>query len=199
MKKFTDEHIIEGLKCCIAQENCEEVSCEICPCNKFYDCKEVMLQNALDFFNRQKIEIERLEKESLSKEKAYNNEYFLRKEIEDELKDHKAEDEKLLQKLQQAKYEALMHAFSKFAGHSDYHGDTILCQLRCLAEGKETKTAKPIDTNQLKSETIKEFAERAETLVLPLLLPATLQERDRVYRCLNIIDNLVKEMTEENE
>lgn len=52
---------------------------------------------------------------------------------------------------------------------------------------------------KIKSEAIKEFAERAETLVLPLLLAATLEERDMVYRCLNIIDNLVKEMTEENE
>ena len=52
---------------------------------------------------------------------------------------------------------------------------------------------------KIKSEAIKEFAERAETLVLPLLLAATLEERDMVYRCLNIIANLVKEMTEENE
>ena len=50
---------------------------------------------------------------------------------------------------------------------------------------------------KIKSEAIKEFAERVETLVLPLLLAATLEERDMVYRCLNIIDNLVKEMTEE--
>ena len=50
---------------------------------------------------------------------------------------------------------------------------------------------------QAKSEAIIDFAERVETLVLPLLLPATLEERDMVYRCLTIIDNLVKEMTEE--
>ena len=50
---------------------------------------------------------------------------------------------------------------------------------------------------KIRSEAIKEFAERVETLVLPLLLAATLEERDMVYRCLNIIDNLVKEMTEE--
>lgn len=50
---------------------------------------------------------------------------------------------------------------------------------------------------EAKSEAIKEFAERVETLVLPLLLAATLEEKDMVYRCLSIIDNLVKEMTEE--
>lgn len=52
------------------------------------------------------------------------------------------------------------------------------------------------DMSTIKFEAIKEFAERVETLVLPLLLPATLEERDMVYRCLTIIDNLVKEMTE---
>ena len=52
---------------------------------------------------------------------------------------------------------------------------------------------------KIKSEAINEFAERVETLVLPLLLAATLEEKDMVYRCLNIIDNLVTEMMEEKE
>ena len=42
------------------------------------------------------------------------------------------------------KKKALMQAFSKFSGHSDYHGDTILCSLKCMAEGKEVSPAKPI-------------------------------------------------------
>ena len=42
-----------------------------------------------------------------------------------------------------AKKKALMQAFSKFSGHSDYHGDTILCSLKCMAEGKEVSLAKP--------------------------------------------------------
>lgn len=133
-------------------------------------------------------DIERLEKESISKEKAYNNEYFLRKKIQDELKDYKAENERLLQKLQQAKSEALMHAFSKFAGHSDYHGDTILCQLTCMAEGKETKSAIPIDMNRIKSEAIKKFAER---------LKNTNNTMDKRIIPTERIDKLVKEMTEE--
>lgn len=43
-----------------------------------------------------------------------------------------------------AEKKALMQAFSKFSGHSDYHGDTILCSLKCMAEGKEVFPAKPI-------------------------------------------------------
>ena len=57
---MTDEQIIKALECCIAQENCEKVSCEICPYDRVYDCKEVMLQNTLDLIYRQKAEIEKL-------------------------------------------------------------------------------------------------------------------------------------------
>ena len=60
MKKFTDEQIIKALECCIAQENFEEISCEICPYERVCDCKEIVLQNALDLINRQKAEIENL-------------------------------------------------------------------------------------------------------------------------------------------
>lgn len=49
---------------------------------------------------------------------------------------------------------------------------------------------------QAKSKAIKEFAERVKKSILPLLTATTLEEKDMVYRCLSIIDNLVKEMTE---
>lgn len=93
----------------------------------------------------------------------------------------------------QAKSEALMHAFSKFAGHSDYHGDTILCQLTCMAEGEETKSATPIDMNKIKSKAIKEFAERLKEHSFVDNL--SLDGKETVY--VDDIDNLVKEMTEE--
>ena len=44
--------------------------------------------------------------------------------------------------------EILEKAASKFAGHSDYHGDTILQVLYCMAEGKEVDNAKPLDAKQ---------------------------------------------------
>lgn len=148
MKRFTDEQIIKAVNVC----GSTPYTCKGCPYRKLLKsgCVYKMLRDVYSLINRKNAEIERLEKESLDKEKTYNNEYFLRRETEDELKEHKAENKRLLQKLHQAK-----------------------------------------------SAAIKEFAERVETLVLPLLLPATLEERDMVYRCLTIIDNLVKEMTEE--
>ena len=38
--------------------------------------------------------------------------------------------------------------------------------LMCIADGKETKSAKPIDINEIKSEAIKEFAKELEYFVL---------------------------------
>lgn len=46
---------------------------------------------------------------------------------------------------QQAITEFVDKACRLFAGHSDYHGDTVLSKLRCLAEGKEVKNAKPLE------------------------------------------------------
>lgn len=35
--------------------------------------------------------------------------------------------------------------FKVIAGHSDYHGDSILAALTCIAEGKEVKPVKPLE------------------------------------------------------
>lgn len=52
--------------------------------------------------------------------------------------------------------------FTKFAGHSDYHGDTIHCIIQCMAEGKTVDVAEPLDTSKIKSEAIKEFVKKFE-------------------------------------
>ena len=57
-KKFTDEEIIEALECHINADDCE--SCGICGW-----CEEIILTKlVLDLINRQKAEIERLQKEA---------------------------------------------------------------------------------------------------------------------------------------
>ena len=47
----------------------------------------------------------------------------------------KAEIERLKSELSNTRRKALLEASSKFAGHSNYHGDTILCKLICMVEG----------------------------------------------------------------
>lgn len=55
-KKYTDEEIIKNLECHINAEDC--VSCEMFGC-----CEEIILtERVLDLINRQKAEIERLNK-----------------------------------------------------------------------------------------------------------------------------------------
>ena len=76
----------------------------------------------------------------------------------------KAEIERLRDEVSKARRKALLEASSKFAGHSDYHGDTILCKLICMAEGKEVGVAKPLDKSEIKAKAIKEFAERLKDM-----------------------------------
>ena len=48
--------------------------------------------------------------------------------------------------------------FTKFAGHSVYDGDTILCIIECMAEGKIVNNARPLNTSEIKSEAYRELA-----------------------------------------
>ena len=75
---MTDNEIIKALKA-TASWVCDECKFhgEMCDGDK---CEKVIAENALDLINRQKAEIERLEKEVEDKEKAYNDEFCLRKE-----------------------------------------------------------------------------------------------------------------------
>ena len=59
--------------------------------------------------------------------------------------------------------------------------------LMCMADGKETKSAKPIDINEIKSEAVKEFAEKLKNRNTTM---------DKRIISVEIVDNLVKEMTE---
>ena len=72
----------------------------------------------------------------------------------------KAEIERLRSELSNTRRKALLEDSSKFAGHSNYHGDTILCKLICMAEGQEVGIAIPLDMSEMKANAYKEFAER---------------------------------------
>lgn len=105
----------------------------------------------------------------------------------DIINSQQAEIERLKDEVSKARRKALLEASSKFAGHSDYHGDTILCKLICMSEGKEVGIAKPLDKNKIKFEAVKEFANR--------LKDKSLTKWD-YHEAVDVeeIDNLVKEM-----
>ena len=69
---MTDNEIIRALRCCLAKENCEVISCEKCPLERICECKETMFIETIDLINRQKAEIDILirKKESLRDEIA---------------------------------------------------------------------------------------------------------------------------------
>lgn len=105
----------------------------------------------------------------------------------------KTEIERLKSELSNTRRKALLEAYSKFEGHSDYHGDTILCKLICMSEGKEVGTATPLDMSEIKVKAYKKFAER-------------LKEGAQMADCFDsynmvvgthFIDNLLKEMIDE--
>lgn len=73
---MTDNEIRKALERCSIDYNCGD-------CPYYYDnkdCPDPLMNDALDLINRQKVTIERLEKENNDKERAYTNEYCLRKE-----------------------------------------------------------------------------------------------------------------------
>lgn len=58
---MTDEQIIKALECCVKTEFISDCA----KCEMFaFDCKDILIENALDLINRQKAEIERMENQS---------------------------------------------------------------------------------------------------------------------------------------
>lgn len=107
-----------------------------------------------------------------------------------------AEIESLKSELSNTRRKALLEAASKFAGHSNYHGDTILCKLICMAEGKDVGIAKPLDISEIKAEAIKEFAERLKNKIKTECNPygKPTFDYDTSISIMRYIDNLLKEM-----
>lgn len=110
------------------------------------------------------------------------------------------EIERLHDEVLKTRRKALLEAMSKFAGHSDYHGDTILCKLICMAEGKEVEIAKPLDKSKIKSEAVKEFAKRLKEKAY-IFENGFEANEDRIVKVVTLkdIDNLLKEMVGDTE
>lgn len=112
----------------------------------------------------------------------------------------KLEIESLKSELSNTRRKALLEAASKFAGHSNYHGDTILCKLICMAEGKDVGIAKPLDISEIKAEAYKEFAERLKNKIKTECNPygAPTFDYDTSIAIMRYVDNLVEGMASEN-
>lgn len=79
---MTDEQIVKGLECCVSHKGCD--ACE------FYmhdTCFVVRHKEIFALIKRQQAEIERLQKESADKERAYTDEFCCRKEWQRKCRD----------------------------------------------------------------------------------------------------------------
>ncbi len=174
-KKLTDNEIKKALELCFSSDFGK---CEKCPLERYKDevftCMRLKQEYAINLINRLQEENERLQKEVAKEFTCFVGD------------PHKVEHCPYLEEMQTTRAKALKEAASKFAGHSDYHGDTILCKLYCMAEGKEVENAKPLDTSKIKAEAYKEFA--YELMQIPDIT---------VYK--HEIKNLLKEKVGEND
>ena len=76
-KKFTDEEIKSSLEVIATTRNCNECKIRNCKwgtCN----CSQITANAALDLINRQKVEIERLEKTEIEIEKIDGSKILVR-------------------------------------------------------------------------------------------------------------------------
>jgi hypothetical protein len=180
----TDNEIKKALECCKATKlhrHCLDFGC---PFATEYGCNissEDLRNEALDLINRQQAEIEKLRAECCNQSVLWNKHF-----------------EGIFETAKETiKAEAIKKFADNlcrvFAGHSDYHGDTILTKIICLKEGKPIQTAKPIDTSKIKYAAIKEFAERLKAEMKNSVKILSIDGTCCVIG-FDDIDNLVKEM-----
>lgn len=153
-----DNDIIKALKCCIFKENCAEKSCELCPYEINYECREIMFQDAINLIKHLKNENEILEAK-------HNCLAHLSIKSDNLINRQKAEIERL-QKTQSD--------IDNFARE--------LCKERML-KGKAIADFEDLQEyiRKEKSEAIREFAERLKKrfLVIPLIV---VQEIDNLVK-----------------
>ena len=176
---------------------------------KALECRmptDTVCVDAYNLINRQQAEIEGL-KEDFDFNIKLNGLLQEQRDGRDELIIELDEQiDKLNRALQTAKTEAIKEfadeLFTKFAGHSDYHGDTILGIIECMAEGKETNKAITLNKDKIKSEAIEEFAEKFKEKAGSIVASCQGYEiyETKQYQISAIsFDNLVKEMVGDSD
>lgn len=141
---MTDNEIIQALGHCSDTTRDSCIGCPLVLAHSIPDCMcfGILIENSFDLIKRQKAEIERLEKEVKDKERAYNDEFCLRKEWQSKCRE----------------------------------------LLRELLKEKQA----------IKSEAIKDFAERLKRKRIALICEEPVYDLFKV----GTIDNLVKKITE---
>lgn len=167
---MTDNEIIKALECCFTR-GFDESTCYECP---FYTatakCTEDLRDSALDLINRQKAEIERLEKEKQDIKDKYDCQQTVYCDLSDIIKEKCKELE-------------LANADKVIAETHEKAAKEMFVDVT-----QQLKTAK--------SEAIKEFAERLKSISIGLEIGDDKKFKVTVVSTV-AIDKIAKEMTEE--
>lgn len=161
---MTDNEIIQ------ANQQCSKIpqECDCCPYYNKIDCVNLMTKDTIDLINRQKAENEEL----ISKLDELESEYtFYKISAEEQIEALIAGQETL----------------QKYIAKKDKEIDMLKRNIEILAICK--KDLPQITTNAIKTEAVKEFAEKVKGLFNP----------DVAYDISREIDSLVKEMVGETE
>ena len=118
---MTDKEIIKALECCVEVQGCSK-----CPRSPICDGVE-HIQNALDLINRQKAEIERLEKGELRKAMTFNSD-TIKRCVDEALKEFAEEFEKRC--IESGIYPALIKNILKNLVKELAHETTETCDLK---------------------------------------------------------------------
>ena len=186
---MTDNEIIKALERCPQHAEC-------CYCNSLEECgnKRILTTSVFDLINRQKAEIERLEKEAKDKERAYNDEFCSRKEWQTKCRE-------LLKEKQITKSEAMKEFAEKIdkllERYSHIHENAEIAMqdvIECDNETIEMQSVWDVHTliaNEMGSEPeeMNKLQDNIETIAKERLL----KEIEKDFRL------LVKEMTEVEE
>ena len=165
---MTDNEIIKAMQCVIGNS----VSCSECEYQKalpFPSCSRMCAENALDLINRQKAEIERLEKEKQDIKDKYDCQQTVYCDLSDIIKEKCKELE-------------LANADKVIAETHEKAAKEMFVDVT-----QQLKTAK--------TEAIKEFAERLKRTSIGLEIGDDKKFKMTIVSTV-AIDNLVKEMTE---
>ena len=106
---MTDNEIIKALECCTKTEFISDCA----KCEMFaFDCKDILIENAIDLINRQKAKIERLEK--------------IRAKQADIIGEERGQKYELLNKICKAKSEALKELAERLKGWKKYEQNRLI-------------------------------------------------------------------------
>lgn len=190
--KLTDTEIKKALECCSQSGDftkTQDEICSPCPYSSYGDCTGLLKANTLDLINRtkaneqhyrQKVQNQKEELKRLNE--VVNRQYAEIEELKCKNSNLTSDLTSLQNDLTSSKAEVeRLKRSNKISQHLLSNAYDSIERLSNFIEN-------------IKAEAYKEFADRFENRILPILTTATLDEKDFVCTCIGIKNNLLNEL-----